>query len=114
MKPDSREKFVLRKSSAFSCYRTVFLGQAPSASGTLQSSGSLNENTGAFNAQFSGSVSTVPEPSAISLVGAGIAIVGLSRSRIRRRFSLNAFGLTLTGISNLLQGLQTDHRRNLK
>ena len=30
MKPDSREKFVLRKSSAFSCYRTVFLGQAPS------------------------------------------------------------------------------------
>src|SRR5215471_655753 len=30
MEADSREKFVLRKSSAFSCYRTVFLGQAPS------------------------------------------------------------------------------------
>src|SRR5215831_14308571 len=29
MEADSREKFVLRKSSAFSCYRTVFLGQAP-------------------------------------------------------------------------------------
>jgi hypothetical protein len=29
MEPDSPDKFVLRKSSAFSCYRTVFLGQAP-------------------------------------------------------------------------------------
>src|SRR5215471_12152410 len=36
-------------------------GVFASASGTLQSSGSLNENTGAFNAQVSGSVSTVPE-----------------------------------------------------
>src|SRR5262249_7967020 len=30
MEADSHEKFVLHKSSAFSCYRTVFLGQAPS------------------------------------------------------------------------------------
>src|SRR5262245_19159918 len=29
MEADSHEKFVLHKSSAFSCYRTVFLGQAP-------------------------------------------------------------------------------------
>lgn len=48
-------------------------------SGTLQSSGTLDENTGAFNAQFSGSVSTVPEPSAISLVAAGIAILLIGR-----------------------------------
>src|SRR5262249_53889187 len=33
MEADSHEKFVLHKSSAFSCYRTVFLGQAPSAEG---------------------------------------------------------------------------------
>jgi len=65
-------------------------GVFASASGTLQSSGSLNESTGAFNAQFSGSVSTVPEPSAISLVSAGIAVVGLIRSRLTPRFSLNA------------------------
>ena len=65
-------------------------GVFASASGTLQSSGSLNESTGAFNAQFSGSVSTVPELSAISLVGVGIAVVGLIRSRLTPRFSLNA------------------------
>ena len=66
-------------------------GAFGSVSGILQSSGSLNESTGAFNAQFSGSVSTVPEPSATSLVGAGIAIVGLIRSRLRRRFSFRLY-----------------------
>jgi len=50
-------------------------------SGTLLSSGTLDETTGAFNAQFTGSVNTAPEPSVIFLVCTGIAAVGLIRRR---------------------------------
>jgi len=50
-------------------------------SGTLFSVGALNENTGAFSASFSGSVTTVPEPSAIFLIATGIAVLWLTRQR---------------------------------
>jgi hypothetical protein len=42
------------------------------ASGTVSSSRALNENTGAFSASLSGSVTTAPEPAAIWLVSIGI------------------------------------------
>jgi hypothetical protein len=42
-------------------------------SGTLVSSGALNEITGAFSATFSGSVAPAPEPSSLCLIGVGIA-----------------------------------------
>jgi hypothetical protein len=51
------------------------------ASGTLLSSGSLNENTGAFQASFSGSAGAVPEPSSISLIGLGITAFWLIRRK---------------------------------
>jgi hypothetical protein len=47
-------------------------------SGTLFSSGTLNENTGAFSASFSGSVATVPEPFDFGLIGIGIAALLVS------------------------------------
>ena len=50
-------------------------------SGTLLSTGALNENTGAFSASFSGSVAAVPEPSAIFLTAIGIVVLWLTRQR---------------------------------
>jgi len=48
-------------------------------SGTLMSAGALNENTGAFSASFSGSVTPAPEPSSFCLIGAGIAAILILR-----------------------------------
>lgn len=54
-------------------------GLFANGSGTLFSTGALNENTGAFSASFSGSVTTVPEPSAIFLTAIGIVVLWLTR-----------------------------------
>jgi hypothetical protein len=48
-------------------------------SGTLVSSGVLNENTGAFGASFSGSVGSVPEPGPCYLIFLAIALATLTR-----------------------------------
>jgi hypothetical protein len=48
-------------------------------SGTLLSTGALKENTGAFSASFSGSVTPVPEPSSIFLIAIGIAVLWLGQ-----------------------------------
>jgi hypothetical protein len=52
-------------------------------SGTLLSSGTLNENTGAFSASFSGSVANVPEPRLSNLIFLIIALATLMRIRPR-------------------------------
>ena len=54
-------------------------------SGTVASSGMLNENTGAFSASFSGSVGTAPEPSAIWLTAIGIGLLSLISRELHRR-----------------------------
>ena len=60
-------------------------GTLAGASGMLLSTGTLDETTGAFNATFAGTLSTVPEPSGAALIGIGLAALALARARRRDR-----------------------------
>jgi hypothetical protein len=67
-------------------------GSFSNVSGTLLSLGTLDESTGAFSASFSGSVTTVPEPSGFGVLAVGIAAFWICGHLHRSFRTLRAVG----------------------